>query len=462
MAILPLLAAALLPGALAAPSPALALPDTGAALATTAQRPDTGAASAPIPAPAAAPALPLPTVAFFGEVRTRSELSHPVGAPRADAFTLLRARLGARAVVAEGVRLVMALQDGRVLGTESLPGAANALDLHEGYLEIARPWRGTQLALRAGRQEIALGNERLLGRVNWSNTGRSLDALRLSADGAPSPTTWSATGFAATLEERGATFGAAAPGAPPAPDHYVFGLHGARALPAIRGGAELTAIHDRGVHARGREIAGRTTVAARLRAGRLLGLGADLEGAVQTGTQHALATATTPAGPDETIRAWMLGARVGTPATGARLSAAAGLDLLSGDAAGDGRDGAFSTLYATNHPFYGLADVVGGDPAASLAGHGLADAYATATCVVTRALSLRADVHRLAPARGGGLPGGPLGWEADVVAPVRLAPGASVELGYGAFRPGTAGSALGLGPTGRVRGWGYLQLTAGF
>jgi hypothetical protein len=156
----------------------------------------------------------------------------------------------------------------------------------------------------------------------------------------------------------------------------------------------------------------------------------------------------------------MLGARLGTPvAAGRRLSAAAGLDLLSGDvSASDARDGAFSTLYATNHPFYGLEDVVGGDPAASLKGHGLADAYGTATLGIARALSLRADVHRLAPARAGGL----LGWEADLVAPVRVAPGATVELGYSAFRAGEAGAALGLGRAGHVHGWGYLQLTASF
>lgn len=226
-------------------------------------------------------------------------------------------------------------------------------------------------------------------------------------------------------------------------------------------------MHDRGVHARGHDVTARTTVAGRLRAGRVLGLSADLEGAVQAGAQHALATTTAPAGPSETIRAWMLGARLGTP-TGApnaprRLSAAAGLDLLSGDATpGDARDGAFSTLYATNHGYYGLEDVVAGDPAASLNGRGLADAFATATVAATRALTLRADVHHMTAVRARGLAGSLLGWEADVVAPYRVAPGTTVELGSAAFRAGDAGAALGLGRAGRVRGWTYLQLTAGF
>jgi hypothetical protein len=219
------------------------------------------------------------------------------------------------------------------------------------------------------------------------------------------------------------------------------------------------------VRARGREIGARTTVAGRLQAAPVPGLRAELEGAVQAGAEHALPTATVPAGPRETIRAWMLGARIGTAAATPthRVSALAGLDVLSGDASStDRRDGAFSTLYATNHPFYGSADVVGGDPAASLGGRGLVDAFTSVTLAATRTLGLRADLHRLAAARPHGLRDGLLGWEADVVAPYRILPGATIEAGYGAFRAGDAGTALGLGRTGRVRGWGYLQLTAGF
>src|SRR5690606_22845165 len=40
------------------------------------------------------------------------------------------------------------------------------------------------LGLRLGRQELAYGNERLVGAVGWSNVGRSFDAalLRLRDD----------------------------------------------------------------------------------------------------------------------------------------------------------------------------------------------------------------------------------------------------------------------------------------
>ncbi len=414
-------------------------------------------ATAPAPTPVAAPTLP--QVTLSGEVRTRSELERLASASRADGFTYLRTRLGARAVLSDAVRLVVGVQDSRVLGTEAHANAASTLDLHEGYLEVARPLHGARLALRAGRQEIALGNERLIGRVNWSNVGQAFDGLRVTAaparaGGAP----WSATAFAAARGDRGV---------PSDSDLRLFGLAAARPLAGAGGLGELTVLHDRGVRARGREVTARTTVAGRVHGVPLLGLRAELEGAVQAGDEHALPTATAAAGPRESIRAWMLGARLGTPAGTAaaprRVSALAGLDVLSGDASkADRRDGAFSTLYATNHPFYGTEDVIGGDPAASLGGRGLVDAFTSVTYAAARTLSLRADLHRLATARPHGLSDGLLGWEADVAAPYRVLPGATIEAGYAAFRAGDAGTALGLGRAGRVRGWGYLQLTAGF
>jgi hypothetical protein len=219
-------------------------------------------------------------------------------------------------------------------------------------------------------------------------------------------------------------------------------------------------LHDRGARARGRVVAGRTTVAARLRAPRLFGVvAADLEADVQAGSQRLPATAAAPAGPDEAVRAWMLGARVGAPArAGRRLTGAVGLDVLSGDApSSPARHGAFDTLYGSNHSFYGFADVAGGNPASTLKGRGLADALATASLAATRRATVRADLHRMAPARGGGT----LGWELDVIAPVRVGPKSVVEIGYTSFRAGAAGEALGLGRAGATRGWGYLQLTAG-
>jgi hypothetical protein len=136
-----------------------------------------------------------------------------------------------------------------------------------------------------------------------------------------------------------------------------------------------------------------------------------------------------------------------------------GVDLLSGDAsAQDARDGAFDTLYGSNHGFYGLADIAGGNPAGTLKGRGLADAVLGAVVTASRRVSVRADLHRMTPLRGGGV----LGWEGDVLVPVRVLPRTTVELGQSVFRAGAAGAALGLGEVGRTRRWAYLQVTAAF
>jgi hypothetical protein len=136
-----------------------------------------------------------------------------------------------------------------------------------------------------------------------------------------------------------------------------------------------------------------------------------------------------------------------------------GVDVLSGDATPhDGRYAAFSTAYATNHPFYGPMDVIG-DPAATTRERGLVDALATGSVQLTRALALRGEVHRFTLATGVGRD---LGWEGDVTLPLRLAPAADVELGYSAFHAGRDAAAVGLGAAGAVRDWAYLQLRVGF
>lgn len=419
-------------------------------------------AGQPSPPPAATPAAPpaatLP-IAFFGEVRTRSEWDQPGAGAPADAFTYLRSRFGVRVDPAPNARVVLQVQDSRVLGAEGHAAAAavEALDLHQGYVELSAPWRGTRVALRAGRQEIALGNERLVGAGYWTNGGRSFDGARLlvaprGANAGAEP--WTVTAFAATVEERGRRFG----GAPArSADHAAAGLFATRKL---RGGVDVdaTALYDAGGEYRVYRDAARATLDARIRVPRVLGVRAELEGAVQGGRQQVAAD--TADVRRQRVRAWMLGARIGTLATPThRTSVTLGVDALSGDATpSDGRYGAFATMYATNHPFYGLMDVVG-DPAATTKDRGLVDALATVTTTLSSALDVKAALHRFALGGGGARD---LGWEGDLLLPVRLGDAAAVELGYSAFRAGDGAAAIGLGRSGSVRHWAYVQLRAGF
>lgn len=407
------------------------------------------------PAPSVVQAGP---VTFTGELRSRSELAQPGGALRADGYTFVRSRLTARTAVRERLRVVLGLQSNRQFDAHPAAGSEASLDVFEGYLELRAAPRGLSLAARVGRQELALANERLIGRRNWSNTKFSFDGVRvlLAPPARPGAAAWSVTAFAVAPADRSRPAGA-----PPGPQPRIAGIDAVRPLARLTGATlEGFVVHDLGARARGRTVDGRTTIVGRVRAPRVGHVGLDVEGALQGGAIHTLPTATAAAGPRESIRAWMLGARVTTPASPVRrVTASLGADLLSGDTrAGDGRYGAFDTLYGSNHGFYGVADIAGGNPANTLRTRGLADVVGSTTFAATRRVSLRADVHRMTPMHGGGV----LAWESDFLAPIRLAPGLTMEAGYSLFRAGAAGRALELGPAHGLRRWGYLQVTAGF
>jgi hypothetical protein len=146
-----------------------------------------------------------------------------------------------------------------------------------------------------------------------------------------------------------------------------------------------------------------------------------------------------------------------------RAAATLGVDVLSGDAdPTDGRYSAFGTMYATNHGFYGFMDLFA-DPAGRSQDRGLVDAKALGTLALTASTSLRAELHHFSPAvRRASDAAGAFGWEADVVAPVKLSPNAGLELGLTSFRAGPGAAAIGLGADGDYRNWAYLQLRVGF
>ncbi len=403
-----------------------------------------------------APLLSLP-ITFSGEVRSRTEWDAPGGAASADVFTMLRSRFGVRVDPARGLSVVLQLQDSRVLGTEGnrASSTVDVFDLHQGYLQLVTPWHGSEIGLRAGRQEIALGNERLVGAVNWSNTGRTFDGARvfLAPAGVSGADRWSVTTFAAVMEENGRRFGGATASAS-APDHVVLGAYASRGATG-KPGADVTVLYDGGASYRTYAGSHRTTTDARVRALMPLGMRLELEGALQTGSQSYVPATGTPT--TQSVRAWLAGARLAR--TVGRGAATAGVDLLSGDdSPTDARYSAFSTMFGTNHPFYGLLDVIG-DPAATTRERGLRDVFVTATHPATSWLAPRAELHRFTLASGAERR---LGAEADLVASIRLAAGTTLELGYALFRAGPAAEPLGLGPDRSYRKWGYAQLRAGF
>ena len=410
------------------------------------------------PPAAAAPTLSLP-ITFTGEVRSRTEWDAPGGPAAADLYSMLRTRFAARVDPTANVSVVLQLQDSRVLGTETNSRVASTVDqfdLHQGYLQLAGGWRASDLALRAGRQEIAFGNERLVGAANWTNTGRTFVGVRAlaTAKGTGGADRWSATAFAAIMEENGRRFGGVATGAPTLPDHFVAGAYLTRGAPQ-KPGIDVTLLYDGGAQYRSFANADRATLDARVRTAIPTGLRLELEGAAQSGTQSFVAASGTKSG--QRVRAWLLGARLARTVSRAALTV--GVDALSGDAAPtDGQYTAFSTMFATNHPFYGLMDVIG-DPAATTKDRGLHDAFGTVALNVAPSFAPRVELHRFTLATGTDRA---LGLESDLVAPIRLPANTTLDLGLSLFRNGTAAPALALGDAGTMKRWLYVQLRAGF
>ncbi len=445
---------------------ALFLP--GAAAAQSAHRGPVDSTSRPDTAPsveAAAPAAAQPSldsVTIHGEVRVRGEADRPGSGVRSDAFALLRTRLGVRARVGGNVRLMAELQDSRAFGEEAstTDGSANALDMHQGWLELYGRYAFSDLALRVGRQEIVLGNERLMGAVGWSNTGRSFDGARVDVRRAGATDGWRGMAFAATVQERGRRHGTLAPGVTSEADHLLAGIF------ATDGAIEGMVVHDRAARYRSWADVDRTTGYVRFRTAPMPMLGGvhlDLEGSYQIGDQVPLLADGTLGGPQD-VRAWFAGGRLVRPGSGRVPTLTLGADWLSGDDdPADGTYRAFNTLYATNHKWYGFMDLFL-DPAANTRDRGLVDAVLGASLPVSPIATLRADVHGFWTAADGPGPGGErwLGWELDLTMPVRVNATSGLELGYSLFTPGPAGEAVGLGGDGNLRHWGYVQMRVGF
>ena len=294
--------------------------------------------------------------------------------------------------------------------------------------------RTESVAARLGRQELALADERLVGAVGWTNTGRSFDGVR--ALGRLGALDW--TAFWMTVAERDSL---AATGLDPQgnqgidDDGWLLGAHTATDLGPFRG--EATLLHDRDA-----ATDASWTANARIH-GRTGALLLEAAGAWQFGRDRS---------------AWFASGRAG--AAFGRWTLSVQADLLSGDEEpGAGDRTAFNTLYATNHKFYGYMDYFLSFPG-GLDEAGLVDAILRASWVPSTSVTLRADLHRFWTAEERSSERA-LGTELDVIGTWKLAPPAGIEAGGGLFVPERLASellpAFALGDDATL--WGYLQLT---
>lgn len=256
-----------------------------------------------------------------------------------DAYYLHRVRLAAQWQPAPWLRLAAAIQDARAPGRRKpIPAtAANPLDLSGAYVEAGSAGEGWRL--RAGRQGLSFGAERLIGLSDWSNVSRLFDACRISYQRGGARL----DGFVSTLvrldPERFDRF---------RDEIQLHGFYAAVASPAGRV-VEPYLLWKR---ATGKNGAGDIlTTGVRLVGPLPERFDYEVETAVQAGRSGA-ASVRSWAG------SWTLGRRLGAAENAPRLFFE--YDQASGDRnPQDGVRTTFDQLFPTNHSKYGIADRIG-------------------------------------------------------------------------------------------------------
>jgi hypothetical protein len=97
-----------------------------------------------------------------------------------DAYFLSRLRISMFLLPTDGLKFGFQGQDSHLFWKNQNPAAPpyqDSMDLRQAYVEIG-DLEKRSFGIRAGRQELAFGDERLIGNANWLNTARSFDALR--------------------------------------------------------------------------------------------------------------------------------------------------------------------------------------------------------------------------------------------------------------------------------------------
>ncbi len=150
----------------------------------------TPAASAAKPAEGEKPPEPkwYESVKITGMIRVRPEVKENFAFDDSQRYNFVGQKLWltAEKEFNDKSKLVITLQDVRVWGGQNptitdTNTLQRATDIREGYL-LLRNFLWTPFDLKVGRQKIALGEEMLVGALDWANVGRSFDGARLIWD----------------------------------------------------------------------------------------------------------------------------------------------------------------------------------------------------------------------------------------------------------------------------------------
>jgi hypothetical protein len=318
-------------------------------------------------------------ITIGGQVRPRAEFRDPVGVGY-DVLTSMRVRAQIAAKLDKNVDAFIQLQDVRLWGEETNTLGdfrADNFDLHQGYITLNNI-NDAAISIRAGRQAISFGGQRLIGAVEWTQQGRVFDGLRVMHK----PQWGSVDVLGIRLSD--------ATAAGISTNAYLAGVYA-----NVNPGIDFYGIYNR--------VSGGTdqyTLGARW----VSNIGAmplRLEGSFQTGERG---------GTD--VSAFMFGGRLGLPFGKATFTL--WYDYLSGDDnPTDGKTKVFDTLFATNHKFYGFADLFLNIPAHT-GSLGLQDAAIKFAVPLNNGIKLGIDGHAFFLSKQGTASGKHLGEEIDI------------------------------------------------
>ncbi len=342
-------------------------------------------------------------ITIGGQIRPRYETRDPAPSEGREAFVSMRSRLRVSAELERGVRVLLQVQDVRIWGEEeSTLGdfSAENFDLHQGYAEI--DVGAEKVAqIRVGRQEMRLAGERLVGAVDWTQQGRSFNGVRALLR----PGWGSVDLFGFRLRDSSATNSDE--------DVDFLGAYAVVDLP-VGGTVDLYSLYNR---ARGTTRSDQGTFGARWE-----GAGPEwnhrIDASYQTGTREGL-----------DADAFMVGARLGRRIANGLGAVSLWYDYLSGDRrSGEGRSGTFDTLFATNHKYYGHADLFLDIPLHT-AGRGLQNFAIKLSLTPSDAVTAGLDLHAFRMAEVGDLDSSRLGEEIDLAIGYRYTSSLSVTGG---------------------------------
>ncbi|MGH9779300.1 MAG: alginate export family protein [Candidatus Acidiferrales bacterium] len=406
-----------------------------------------------------APACWNERVEFGVELRWRPEFRDNADLQPADDFDYFwgqRARAHLRLRLHSHLSAYVQGQDVWLFGAErdKVPHSLGA-NLYQAYLDW-RPSGSEHWELRAGRQELIYGEERLVGAFGWDNVGRSFDAARLRyRRGA-----WSSDFFAGRLVEVRRN------GAPHrVGNQELYGVYLTRAAKEAPHRTEFYSFFLRD----GLRTVGEQPLEPG-QAVRILTVGFRRVHQPKTGWRYGVEHAWQfgERGPDS-HRAAMLIASGGYSWSGRwapRLSFEYDFAIGDNDSA-DGRSREFNNLFPTNHVYYGYADLAGL--------RNLHDFRLTAAARPHPKVTLEADYHRflLAARRGPwknaggrvlgsdptGAAGRDLGQEVDLTVRFPVERHVNLLAGYSFFLPGRFAETT-RGP--ETHHFGYIQTTVKF